>query len=246
MSNYAVIPVKGRSERVQSKNFRVFVEGMSLTELKIRQLVESGVFSDVFISSDSDDAAALADRHGITFLRRDAAFCNNQVAWSDVVHHVVDALPIADSDTVCWSQSTSPLFWRFRDVVQQYEAALAEGFDSLMAVSPLSEYILTDKGRPVNYAWGVWHPYTQDVEKLLRVTGAVFIAPKGEILRTRYHVGRRPYLYETSAYEAMDVDTDYDFRLAQILYENRDELAPSPTPPPVAAVAASPGAGAGR
>jgi CMP-N-acetylneuraminic acid synthetase len=226
MSTYAVIPVKGTSERVQSKNFRPFVDGMSLTELKVRQTVESGVFRDVFISSDSDEGETLAARHGVTFLRRDAAFCNNQVPWSDVIYHVVNSLPIDPTDTVCWSHSTSPLFWRFADAVQQFNAAIAEGYDSLIGVAALNEYILTDKGRPVNYAWGVWHPYTQHVEKLLRVTGSVFIAPKSEMLRCRYIVGQRPYLYATLPFEAVDVDTDYDFRLAQLLYRNRAEFAP--------------------
>jgi CMP-N-acetylneuraminic acid synthetase len=242
MSTYAVIPVKGTSERVTSKNFRPFVDGMSLTELKVRQTVESGVFDDVFISSDSDEGAAVAAAHGITFLRRDSAFCNNKVPWSDVIYHVVDSLPVGATDTVCWSHSTSPLFWRFTDAVQQFKAVTAEGgYDSLIGVSALSEYLLTEKGRPVNYAWGVWHPYTQDVEKLFRVTGAVFIAPKSEMLRCRYVVGQRPYLYETLPFEAVDVDTDYDFRLAQLLYRNRAELALLQEARPVEALATVPG-----
>jgi CMP-N-acetylneuraminic acid synthetase len=227
MGTFAVIPVKGKSDRVQSKNFRPFADGMSLTELKVRQTTESGVFTDVFISSDADEAAALAARCGVTFLRRDPAFCNNRVPWSDVVYHVVDSLPIGVEDVVCWSQSTSPLFWRFADAVQRYQAATAEGYDSLIGVSALSEYILTAKARPVNYAWGVWHPYTQDIEQLYRVTGSVFIAPRSQMLKCRYHAGARPYLFETAPFEAIDVDTDYDFRLAQLLHANRAELGPA-------------------
>ena len=225
MSHYAVVPVKGNSERVESKNFRPFADGMSLTDLKVRQLVESGAFEDVFISSDADEAEAVAARHGATFLRRDPAFCNNVVPWSDVIHHVVESLPIADEDVLCWSQSTSPLFSRFRDAVDTYERVTGEGYDGIFAVSALAEYLVTENARPVNYAWGVWHPYTQDVEQLYRVTGAVHMAPAGEMRRLRYLIPRKPFMFETSPYEAIDVDTDYDFKLAQTLYQNRDEFA---------------------
>jgi len=226
MKTYAVIPVKGNSERVQSKNFRPFVDGMSLTELKVRQLVDSGAFEEVFISSDADEGEALARRYGATFLRRDRAFCNNVVPWSDVIHHVADSLPIADEDMVCWSHTTSPLFSGFREAVDTFRKVHVEGYDGLLTVARLNEYLVTEKARPVNYAWGVWHPYTQDVEPLYRVSGAVYLASKGDMVRYRYVVPKRPYLYETTAYEAIDVDTDYDFRLAQLLHEHRETFAP--------------------
>ncbi len=224
MGVYAVIPVKGNSERVISKNFRPFADGISLTELKVQQTVASGVFGDVFISSDSEEAAVIAKKYGVSFIRRDAAYCNNQIPWSDVIHHVVESLPVADDDSVCWSHSTSPLFWQFREAVATYESNFAQGFNGLVAVTGLNEYILTEKARPVNYAWGVWHPYTQDVEKLYRVSGAVYIAPRSEMLRCRYVVPQSPYLYVTSPFEAVDVDTEYDFKLAQLLYQNRKEI----------------------
>jgi N-acylneuraminate cytidylyltransferase len=225
VNHYAVVPVKGRSERVESKNFRPFADGMSLTELKVRQLTESGVFADVFISSDADEAAAIAEKYGVTFIRRDEAFCNNVVPWSDVVYHVVKSLPISEDETVCWSQVTSPLFSRFREAIEAYERRREEGYNGLLGVSALSEYIVTEKVRPVNYAWGVWHPYTQDIERLYRVTGSVHIASRGEMMRCRYIVPQKPFMFETSPYEAIDVDTDYDFRLAQLLHQHGDEFA---------------------
>jgi len=224
MGVYAVIPVKGTSERVSSKNFRTFVDGISLTELKLRQTVGSGAFDGVFVSSDSDRAAELASAYGATFIRRDAEYCNNRIPWSDVIHHVAGSLPIDDSDAVCWSHSTSPLFDRFGDAVAEFQRAVAAGQNGLITVVPMNEYILTDRARPVNYAWGVWHPYTQDVEPLFRVTGAVYIAPRGEMVRCRYVVPQRPRMWETTAFEALDVDTDYDFRLAQLLHANRGML----------------------
>ena len=37
----AVIPVKDKSERVESKNFTEFAKGISLFELKIKHLIDS-------------------------------------------------------------------------------------------------------------------------------------------------------------------------------------------------------------
>jgi CMP-N-acetylneuraminic acid synthetase len=226
MSIYAVIPVKGTSERVLSKNFRPFVDGMSLTELKVKQTIESGAFADVFISSDSDEAEALAKKYGIGFIRRAAEYCNNRIPWSDVIHHVAESLPIGDDDYVCWSHTTSPLFDRFKEAAEALGEQRDYGFDGLVSVAPMNEYIVTEKGRPINYAWGAWHPYTQDVERLFRISGAVYMATKGDMVRYRYVLGLKPYLWQTSNYEAIDVDTDYDFKLAQLLYQHRADFAP--------------------
>jgi CMP-N-acetylneuraminic acid synthetase len=208
-----------------SKNFRPFVDGMSLTELKVKQTTESGAFADVFISSDADDAEAGEEVRNRIHPSR-GRYCNNRIPWSDVIHHVAESLPINDDDFVCWSHTTSPLFDRFKEAADVLGQKRNDGFDGLVSVAAMNEYIVTEKGRPINYAWGAWHPYTQDVERLFRISGAVYMATKGDMVRYRYVLGLKPYLWQTSGYEAIDVDTDYDFKLAQLLYQNRADFAP--------------------
>lgn len=223
MSMVAVIPVKEKSERVQSKNFRRFVD-TSLIELKIQQIIDSNSFDDIYISSNSCKANELAEKYKLKHIARDSEFCNNTMPWSEVIHKVVSSIPVDNNCDLAWCHVTSPLFSGYKECVYAYNNLDMEKYDGLVTVVGLNEFILSEKARPVNYNWGVWHEYSQYLDKLYAITGALFIAKKSEMLRNRYVVSKKPYLYEVSDYESIDIDTEYDFKLAEIMYKNKEIL----------------------
>ena len=97
-------------------------------------------------------------------------------------------------------------------------------FNGLVTVARLSEFIVTERSIPLNYSWGVWHPYSQNLEKLYSITGALFMAKKEEMIRNRYVMPKHPYMFETSPYESIDVDTEFDFELAKLMYHHKKTL----------------------
>jgi CMP-N-acetylneuraminic acid synthetase len=56
------------------------------------------------------------------------------------------------------------------------------------------------------------------------ITGALFIAPKIEMVRNRYVISKNPDFYVVPPIQAIDVDTEYDFKLAQLLMQNKELL----------------------
>ena len=195
MSVVAVIPVKHTSERVQSKNFRPFYGGKSLLDIKIEQLKNSQNIQDVYVSSDSTDAERLCKKHDINFVPRDGLLCNNVAPWSDVIHAVVDSLPIDDETNVAWCHTTSPNFDCFDEAVDDYLSSTEAGsYNGLVAVSPCKEFIVDDMSTPVNYSWGPWHKYSQHLRKYFFVSGALFLTKKLEYLRNRYVISTSPKL----------------------------------------------------
>lgn len=221
MKKVAVIPVKENSERVIDKNFRNFINGMSLLEFKIKQLQESSVFNTIYVSSDSDKAKIIAEKTGAVFIRRDDYFCNNLTPWSDVIVNVLESLPENDSTIVAWCHTTSPTFDKYQDAMTRFEQSQSENikFDGLIAVEPINEFIIDETPQPLNYSWGVWHDYSQNLKKLFRVTGALFVASKREMIKNRYVISKRPILYNSSQIEGIDIDTEFDFRIAQLILE---------------------------
>lgn len=227
MRSVAVVPVKEKSDRVASKNFRSFVDGMSLFELKLKQISHSGCFDTVYISSNSVEAERLSRKYGCEFIPREDSYCSNDISWSDVIFEVISSLPEPETTAVAWCHTTSPLFTRYKDALEKYQELLKEvpaTFDGLTCVTEFSEFLLTSNSRPFNYTWGVWHDYSQHMEKLYRVTGALFIASKATMLKNRYVMSNRPYLFVTEPFEGLDVDTPFDFQLAQMVYKNLEEL----------------------
>ncbi|MEQ1879244.1 MAG: hypothetical protein ABL958_21590 [Bdellovibrionia bacterium] len=213
MKHFAVIPVKHHSERVENKNFRPFFEGRSLLELKIEQLRKSGVYSDIFISSDSALAEECAALHGVQHLARPKLFCESGTPWSQVIVEVVSKLPVQDEDAVSWCHVTSPLFWDFERAARTFDS-LGPDYNGLFAVARLNRFLLNSKFRPLNYQWGHWHPYSQDLEPFYFVTGGLFMARKRDFLDARYVITSRPFAFEVSEKESVDVDTELDFKIA--------------------------------
>jgi len=222
MKVVAIIPVKAKSVRVASKNFKEFIDGKSLFDILFDKLLACDMIDAIYVSSDERSIGKFVTQKGCKFLLRDEEYCNNDTSWSDVISHVVDSVPESDDTTVMWCHTTSPLFDRYDEAVKQYRSLIESGdANGLVTVSRLSEFIVTEKKMPLNYAWGVWHPYSQNLEKLYAVTGALFIANKKEMINNKYVISSNPYLFETTAFEAIDIDTHFDFELAKLMYQNK-------------------------
>ena len=215
----AVIPVKHTSERVRSKNFRPFYQDKSLLDIKIEQLKCTTSVENIYISSDSPDAEAACEKHGVIYLPRDASLCNNVTPWSEVIHAVVDSIPVDDDDHLAWCHTTSPNFDCFAQAIDEYiDVTKRDTHNGLVAVSPCKEFIVDDMAMPLNYSYGPWHKYSQDLRKYYFVSGALFIAKKSEYLRNRYVISTSPYLFVASGEASIDIDTEFDYEWAQYVF----------------------------
>jgi len=222
----AVVPVKSISERVESKNFKDFFEGKSLLDLLINKLRYSKEIDDIYISSNELDVKDKVEKIGCKFIQRSDEFCNNNIPWSDVIAHIAHSIPEEEDTSIAWCHTTSPLFDEYDEAVKSYKALCSsEKFDGLVAVSELTEFIVSERKQPINYSWGSWHRYSQHLDTMYAITGALFIAQKIEMVRNRYVISKNPYFYKVSPFKAIDIDTEYDFKLAQLLMKNRRLLS---------------------
>jgi N-acylneuraminate cytidylyltransferase len=211
----ALIPIREGSERIKDKNFVEFSEGRSLLEIKIDHLKQAGCFDRIYVSSDSDKVRQIALNNGIDFLERATEMCQSSVIWSDVVEHIMNT--ISGNPIVTWTLVTSPLFKRYADAVEGFLGHKEN--DSLVAVLPKKSFFIDKFGRGINYNPGCWHPYSQELETYYEVTGACYIGLKSDMIKWRYWFGIKPYLFEVSETEAVDVDTEEQFKFAKKLYD---------------------------
>lgn len=224
MRKVAVIPVKNTSDRVANKNFKEFSNGISLLELKIMQLIESECFDRIYISTNSASAHQIAKKYDeVQIIEREDKYCNNVINWSEVITEVANSIPEDEGTAIAWCHATSPLFSNFKECLKLFEENLKNGsYNGLVTVTSLNEFIVNQAVRPVNYSWGVWHQYSQNLEKLYSITGSLFIAEKSEMIKNKYVISTSPLLFEVSPYEAIDIDTEYDFELAKLLFMNKN------------------------
>ena len=211
----ALIPIREGSERIKNKNFVDFAGGRSLLDIKIDHLKQAGCFDRIYISSDSDRAKQIAKKNGIDFLERAIEMCQSSVIWADAVEHILNTIP--GNPIVTWALATSPLFTRYANTVEAFLAQKEN--DSLVAVLPKKSFFINKLGRGINYNPGYWHPYSQELETYYEVTGACYIGRKSDMLKWKYWFGIKPYLFEVSETEAIDVDTLEQFKFAQKLHD---------------------------
>jgi CMP-N-acetylneuraminic acid synthetase len=223
MKIVAVIPVKEISERVKSKNLRNFYNDQSLLKILIKKLKKCKEIKEIYISSDSEKIKRISKLEKCKYLHRDKKFCNNVTSWSDVISEVVNSIPEDNLTTLMWCHTTTPLFDSYSKAIKIYKKKKFKN-DGLISVAKFSQFIVNEKKMPINYSWGAWHPYSQDLEKLYYITGALFMSKISEMKKNRYVISKNPYYLIADNIETIDIDTNYDFELAKILYQNKNKL----------------------
>jgi len=90
MKGIAVIPARGGSKRIPKKNLLV-TGGRPMIERPIRAAYESGLISDVLVSTDDDDIARLAEKCGASiFEQRPKELSGDQTTTAPVIIHELD------------------------------------------------------------------------------------------------------------------------------------------------------------
>lgn len=215
----AVIPVKEKSERVPNKNFRPFnSNGESLLEITINKLQKVNMIDHIYISTNKKDLK-IKNNSEITILNRDNNYCNNVTPWSDVIYEVVSSIPEDESTTILWCHTTNPLFNLYEEAINNFLISKKQGFNSLVAVEKLKEFIVDEKGMPWNYMYGVWHKYSQDLPNLYKIVGSLFINNLKDMKKNRYVINSNPYLFEVDSKYAIDIDNEWEFKLAQTMFK---------------------------
>jgi len=216
----AIVPVKEKSERVLSKNFKPFSNKKSLLDILLEKLVKIELLDHIYVSTNKKDLN-ISDKK-ISVLQREEKYCNNITPWSDVVTNIVNSIPESDDTSIMWCHTTSPLFDEYDKALEVYLGN--NEYDGLVTVSELVEFIVSEKRRPINYSWGAWHTYSQNLEKLFSITNALFINKKIDMIKNRYMISQNPYFYQVSPYQSIDIDTNFEFKLAQLLFENKEKF----------------------
>lgn len=207
----AVIPVRQGSQRVKNKNFKDFA-GKSLLEHKI-DVVKQLPVDDIIINTDSEYAISLAKKLGINYHRRDAYYASSECTNSEYHHYLAEN---TDSDNILVAQVTAPLISKdtFIEAIDLFSNV---DCNSLMSVKPIKEYIWCGD-KPVNYKLD-YAPNSQDLPDYFAPTFGLIICNRKSMLEAKNFICSKPYFYQVSETEAIDIDTPIDFDFAEFLYK---------------------------
>jgi len=229
MNNIAIITARSGSKGLKDKNI-LPLAGMPLIAYSIIAARESGMFKDVMVSTDSERYASLAKEYGasVPFLRSKELSGDFSGSW-DVAKEVLNNYRTAFNmrfDTVCLLQPTSPLR-SAHDIICGYQEFEEKHADSVTAVCEMEHSPLWSMTLPEDLSLKEYRKKSkgnlprQKLPTYFRINGALYIR------RIEYHLDGTIELPETEAFayimpreRSVDIDTQIDFRLAEILIKD--------------------------
>ncbi|MCK9627014.1 MAG: acylneuraminate cytidylyltransferase family protein [Bacteroidales bacterium] len=219
------LPVRKGSERVKDKNTKPFagIEG-GLIENKISQLLSSLLIDEIIISTNDETCIEIAEKYSkednrVRIITRPEGLCLSTTNLQDLICYVPT---ITDAAHILWGHVTTPLAG-----AEQYDAGihiylkkLTEGYDSLVGVAELKNFLLNKDGKLINNNTTVPWPRTQDLEPLYEINHTMFLAKREVYFEQKNRIGKKPFLYVMDGLHSFDVDWPDDFVIAEIIYTN--------------------------
>jgi pseudaminic acid cytidylyltransferase len=221
MTAIAIIPARGGSRRIPRKNIRLFC-GRPIIHRAIQTALDSGIFSEVLVSTDDAEIADVARAGGasVPFLRT-AENSSDTATTASVLVEVLSALDRSGRlpDRFCCIYPATPLL---RPEVLLESARLLDQ-PAVHSVQPVVRF-----GFPPQRAFRVgpsgmveWvnpeHALTrsQDLEPQFHDAGQFYWWKTREFLGEGRLLGEKSAAYEISELDVQDIDNETDWKLAE-------------------------------
>ena len=111
MTRSVIIPAKGQSTRIKNKNRRLF-HGRPILSYAIEVARASGMFEDIYISTEDKEIASLARSNGAKVVDRPKQLAEigaPDPGTQEVTRHAIEELKISETDVVCCLYPCVPL-----------------------------------------------------------------------------------------------------------------------------------------
>jgi CMP-N-acetylneuraminic acid synthetase len=210
----AVVHAKGTSRRVPGKNLRVLGD-RPLFCWAIGNALAAARVDVVYIDSESEEILAIGQEHGALPLRRPVALADNRTTGDELARWQASAL--ADASVVAQVIPTSP-FIRPASIDGAI-ALLTEDdhpLDSVVGARVAARYAWAE-GRPAYLRADGSIPNSDELQPAIWETTGLYVNRRAAVLRTGRRVSDRCAPFPLSPLEAIDIDDEDDFRLAQLV-----------------------------
>ena len=224
------LPTRKGSVRILNKNTRPFFDLQGgLLEYKIKELLKVKGDNEIIISTNDSLSIEIASKlsHEITIDYRPEHLCSSTTKIEEFISYIPNVIK---SEHIFWIHATAPFVFSkdYMTAIETYFLKFDEGFDSLMSVTKLQQFLWDKDLRKVinnENPLTKW-PQTQDLKPLFEINHAFYISSKKNYLKFTDRIGSNPYLYELDHIKSIDIDWEEDFKIAEAIYEKffRDKL----------------------
>lgn len=211
----ALIPARGGSVSIPLKNIKE-LDGRPLIDWTIQAALASDCFTDVYVSTDHEGIAAVAEKSGARVHWRDPETATSTASTELAMVDFAKKQP--DFDILCLVQATSPLTTpqHFQEAVALFNQSSA---DTLVTAVRAHRFIWrvdpnTGEAQAKNYN-PEKRPRRQDWDGELIENGAFYLTSKSLLDRTSCRLGGKMVLYEMPEHTLTELDSPVDWAIME-------------------------------
>ncbi|MBU1165644.1 acylneuraminate cytidylyltransferase family protein [Candidatus Micrarchaeota archaeon] len=210
------IPIKSISKRVPGKNFKPFC-GHPLYKYIITSAIKSGAFDEVFVDTDSDEIKRFARGIGAKTIDRPEHMTQDNVNGNHLL--VYDYEQVKKGDFLFQLFATAPMLTSETIAKCVNTLKQSKDHDSIFTATDECGWFWF-KGKPVNYKPKEL-PRSQDAEHVVKESTGLYGITQAALLKTKCRVGKKPKIFIIPPEEAVDIDSNFDFRFAESLAKSK-------------------------
>jgi regulator of RNase E activity RraA/CMP-N-acetylneuraminic acid synthetase len=212
MKIVAFLPAKGTSERIENKNIKI-LDGKPLFLRQLEKLLDFDFIDEVYLDSESEKIINMASHLECKILNRDPKLASNKTDGHQLFYNQVRQV---DADIYIQILCTSP-FIKGETIKKGVDILLQDDkYDSVVLVRKDKLYTWNPDTITPNYNL-VSIPNSMDLPDTVIETMGLYIVKKAAAHKLQKRIGKKPYLLEAEAIEAVDVNYTDEFELANFI-----------------------------
>lgn len=215
-----LIPARGGSKGIYRKNMKDFL-GSPLFVWNTVALLESEVIDDVYVSTDDEEIARVAQDIDANIFIRGHRTGRDEATTIEVVQEFVEKQDLENNDIIVVSQPTAPYLTALdvKNLVFTWERIDQNKYDAVMTVGNFHRFIWDDDGC-VN--WHGQHKRRQDWEGSFVQNGCAYCMSVKKIREKPAPWYYKPYYYPQDFHFEIDCEADWAYAENKLRSMKRD------------------------
>ena len=229
MNIISIIPARGGSKGIPRKNIKL-LNGKPLISYSIDASNSCSLIDDTYVSTEDAEISEISKGNNAEVIERPDELAGDDSSSIDVILHVLDYLENRGElpDLFVLLQPTSPLRTS-EDIEASINSFLESDCDSLVSVCELDHRSLLnfslEEGFLVqNNNESLFNSRRQDIPTYYSLNGAIYITTPEFIRKNRSFYSDKTIPHVMSKEKSIDIDTSFDFKLAEFLLNDCDDV----------------------
>ena len=210
----AIIPIKARSERAPGKNLKK-INGIPLYQFLLGKLKNCN-FDEIYVDTDSIKIKNYCKKKGYKIINRIKRLSKFNANGNDLLNYHVNKIK---ADYYFQLFVTSPLLSSksINECIKILKTK--KGIDSIFTMKSVYTWFWF-KNKPINYNPKIL-PRSQDALPVIYETTGLYGIKYYAVKKCKSRIGKKPYFYEVSDQEAVDIDNKKDLEYLKYIVNEK-------------------------